>query len=80
MTAPDAALDKLIADLKARAADPGRRADVIVGAFSAIEVAPSVDAWLTTWVGAEPRRSRPPSRWIAGRSRRPAGRGRRSRR
>ena len=35
MTDHDAALDQLITDLKARAADPQRRADVIVDAFSA---------------------------------------------
>jgi len=35
MTDPDAALDQLIAGLKARAADPDRRADVIVDSFSA---------------------------------------------
>ena len=35
MTDHDAALDQLIIDLKARAADPQRRADVIVDAFSA---------------------------------------------
>jgi hypothetical protein len=35
MTDDDAALDQLIAGLKARAADPDRRADVIVDSFSA---------------------------------------------